>query len=208
MKVRALSAYTREAIARTVGRVEDRDLRAPTWDGTVLHVARLRVEWHVLHEVGHWLCSKPEHRGLPNYGLGQDPDGGQRTTLFLEEDIKHGRAREVLPELFELLKNDPDLLLSILKEKLSREEETAAIVTIILMRHGGLPWKMEVNRIYKRFDPEKTAALTERFWIVLEDVAGRGIDLEDPLRPFEGRTGSRQKGEARTAFEEGGPDGR
>lgn len=188
MKVKSLSPYTREAIARTLGSVEGRNRSAPTWDGSVLHIARLRVEWHVLHEVAHWICSKPEHRRLPNYGLGTDRDGGPKTQLFLEDDLKSGRADAVAKELYALVKTAPDLLLSILKEKLSREEEVAALVSIVLTRLQGGPWKMEINRVYKVHEwPERAEALAARFWDLLDEAASRGIDIEDPLRPFAGR---------------------
>jgi hypothetical protein len=166
-----------------MGRVEDKDRSSPTWDGRVLHIARLRLDWHVLHEVGHWICAKPEHRVLPNYGLGTDPDGGPSTKLFVEADLKAGRLDAIGRELLTLAKTRPDLLLDILKAKLSREEEVAALVSLILTHRAGGPWKQEMNRVYRVHEVNEVV-YAARFWEIVEDAAERDIDLEDPLRPF------------------------
>jgi hypothetical protein len=72
-----LSPFAVDAIARTHGLVEDLDFECPTWDGRVLHIARVETETNVLHEVAHWIAAERVERRMPNYGLGKDPDGGR-----------------------------------------------------------------------------------------------------------------------------------
>ena len=48
--------------------------KTPTWDGQVLQVYRIKLPWHLLHELGHFLAAPPELRHKPNFGLGSDPD--------------------------------------------------------------------------------------------------------------------------------------
>jgi hypothetical protein len=79
VKIAALSSFTRDAIARTHGPVDDRDERQPTWNGRMLFIARLTEEAHVLHEVAHWIVAEKKERLAANYGLGTDPDGGPIT---------------------------------------------------------------------------------------------------------------------------------
>ncbi|HEY2512750.1 MAG TPA: hypothetical protein VGI39_17910 [Polyangiaceae bacterium] len=184
MKLRALHAYTKAAIAATIGRVDESGKRsAPTFDGETLHIGRLKREDHVLHEIAHWLCAAPEHRALPNYGLGTDPDGGPETEYFLIDDIRNGRIpQEAGQAMRVLLETDREAFLDILKEKLSREEELASVVSIILMRLAGLNWRKEMARVFK---PERTDEKHQaRFWEFVGELARRGVDLADPIRPF------------------------
>lgn len=110
MKLADLLPFTIDAIARTHGAVEDRDELAPTWDGKVLHIARIQQEDHVLHEVAHWVVAEPEERRTPNYGLGKDPDGGPETPSTFVGGYG------------------------------SWKEEEASLVTTVLECAAGLPW--------------------------------------------------------------------
>lgn len=66
-----LSPFTLDALARTHVRVDDRlRVDVPTWDGRTLWLGNLEGEREVLHEVAHWIVSKPEDRRRANYGLG------------------------------------------------------------------------------------------------------------------------------------------
>lgn len=66
------------ATARLLGlRLDDKDRRAPTYPGDGrLCIARLKKAAHVVHEFAHFVDAIPSRRSAPNYGLGQDPDGG------------------------------------------------------------------------------------------------------------------------------------
>jgi len=66
-----------------------------TWDGEKLWVGMLDTNRpdFLLHELAHWLISS--RRNLPNYGLGQSPDGGPDTKLSLSKEkaqLEEGRA--------------------------------------------------------------------------------------------------------------------
>lgn len=181
MKVRQLSAFTRDAIARTLVHVEDRNRTAPTFDGRVLHIARIKREDHVLHEVAHWLCSKTEHRALEN-GLGTDPDDGPHTTVFHVADMQAGRVEPAVVEYMrDLVVSDPEKFRALIEGSLSYQEELASVVSIILMRRAGLPWAKEMRRVFGK-------ATEERFWGFLVELTKRGVDLVDPLAPFERKT--------------------
>lgn len=184
MKIRQLSPFTRDAIARTVVHVEDRQRQAPTFDGRVLHIARIQNEGHVLHELAHWVCSKAHHRELPNYGLGPDPDGGPFTEIFHTSDARTGRVDpEVLAYLARLVNEDAERFREIIQQSLSYQEELASVVTIVLMRRAGLPWAKEMRRVFGR--------VGERFWGLVAELAERGVDLDDPLAPHRARTEAR-----------------
>lgn len=182
MKVRQLSAFTRDAIARTLVHVEDRNRTAPTFDGRVLHIARIKREDHVLHEVAHWLCSKEEHRALENYGLGTDPDDGPQTNVFHVTDMEAGRVEPTVVEYMrDLVLHDPEKFRAVIQASLSFQEEIASVVSIILMRRAGLPWAKEMRRVFGK-------ATEERFWGFVVELTKRGVDLVDPLAPFPLRT--------------------
>lgn len=182
MKVRQLSTFTRDAIARTIVHVEDRNRTAPTFDGRVLHIARIKREDHVLHEVAHWICSKAEHRELENYGLGTDPDGGPETTIFQITDLRAGRvSADVAEWLREVSGNEPEKFRALIQASLSYQEELASVVSLILMRRSGLPWAKEMRRVFGK-------ATDERFWGFVVELTSRGVDLADPLSPFPLRT--------------------
>ena len=186
MKVRALSRYTRDAIARTLGHVEDKNRRAPTWDGKTLHVRRIAKEAHVLHEVAHWLASKPHHRALPNYGLGGDPDGGPKTKTFHLADIEAGRVDEgVALALHNLAVQAPEDLYALYKAGLNHQEELASVVTIVLLRLAGLDWESAMRDVFGDLQyPKVVSAGLNHFWSLIHELAARGVDLEDPVRPF------------------------
>lgn len=158
MKLRDLSAPVRRALALTVGRVDDRDRRAPTWDGAVLHIARIKREAHVVHEVAHWMLASEELRHRPNCGLGMDPDGGPETQLDVTRDAA------------------------------DRAEALASFLTILLLRELGLPWlrpAIEVNWFGPHgFTGDEHA---ERFWCHALILNVLGIDAVAPLAAFEAR---------------------
>lgn len=184
MKIRDLSPYTRDAIARTVVHVDDRNRHAPTFDGRVLHIARIRQEGHVLHEIAHWICChKTEHRALPNYGLGTDPDGGPETEIFHIADARAGRVEpSVMRTMAFLVADDPEAFRRLVAHSLSYQEELAAVVSVILLRRAGLPWAKEMRRIFFKQGAD------DRFWGFLKELTSRGVDLDDPLAPHRART--------------------
>lgn len=79
VNIDGLSSFTIDALAHTHGAVEEWDAISPTWDGKILHIARLPGEADVLHEIAHWIVADKDDRKKPNYACGQDPDGGPVT---------------------------------------------------------------------------------------------------------------------------------
>lgn len=198
MKRRELSAFTLRAIELTAGRAEFKDTsrNRPTWDGEMWHFGRLRHETHVLHEVAHWILSP--WRALPNYGLGADPDGGKRTLSFLlttsaREDVDAALAEIGLTEREIQGLDFEDLAAHVegcLKERLTREEELAAMLTVFLTRFAGGNW-MGVARTCSFFKLVQSEHSHLKFWMLAWEIARRGVDVHNPIP---GLTGPAREG--------------
>jgi hypothetical protein len=195
VKLKDISRYTLRAIALTHDRVDHANLVAPTWDGTTLHIGRLKNEGHVLHEVAHWIVAPPARRSLPNYGLGRDPDGGPLTlpyplasldemsSLFAEVGLStDGLAALLAPGL-----KSPaiEFLHELSDSRTNHEEALTSIVTVILMRCAGIAWAAEMHRVFGTLVSRPDGSGMTSFWAGCAELAGeRGVDLMDPLAPF------------------------
>lgn len=179
MRWRDLTPFTQDAVLRTHVRWDGSDRAdVPTWDGSVLHLGRLEKENHVLHEVAHFIATRPWHRALPNYGLMRDPDGGPSVDSFIRHDIQTGRIPPDGQRLMrDLARVAPDKLMAIIDHKMALEESLAAVVSVRLLAAGGLAWADEMRRVFGQATPEM-------FWTYVQTLAQRGVDLDDPLRPF------------------------
>lgn len=165
--------------------MEWKNERAPVWDGARWHLARVKTNEHAIHEIAHWIVATNEARALPNYGLGTDPDDGPRTEPDLLAYVSDAHDREEAARtLIELYENDPRSFLRLYEAKLAREEELAAVVTVLLLRNGGMPWAAMMRKTFMKpgVDP---AAMSNKFWGLVRDCAMRGVYLENPLGPYE-----------------------
>lgn len=182
MKPTRVRTFVHHAIAITGGVAEWRGVRAPTWDGKIWHFARLKNEADILHEIAHWIVSPAAARALPNYGLGTDPDDGPFTMQNLRPFLDAAGIGEAVRTLGRLA---PDRLLELLDEKADREEELATVVTLILLRNAGLPWADRVRRMYGRLFETGGDEAAAKFWGLVAELGKRGVDLVNPLAPFE-----------------------
>lgn len=158
MRLRELSAPVRRALNLTVRHVDDRDRRAPTWDGAVLHIARLKREAHVVHEIAHWMLASESLRALPNCGLGMDPDGGLPTPLAITPSAANSA------------------------------EQLASFLTILLLRELEMPWlKSAIDVGWLGPEGFEHEVHVERFWINAFILAALSIDAVAPLATFEAR---------------------
>jgi hypothetical protein len=195
VKLKDISRYTLRAIALTHDRVDHSNLVAPTWDGTTLHIGRLKNEEHVLHEVAHWIVAPPARRTMPNYGLGRDPDGGPLTLPYplatLEEAssllTEVGLSTEGLPKLLIGGLKSPaiEFLHELSDARTEHEESLASIVTVILMRCAGMAWASEMRRVFGKLATRPDGFGMTTFWEGCVELAGeRGVNLMNPLEPF------------------------
>ncbi len=195
--------------------MEWNDPRPPTYDGRRWHLARLTSETDILHEVAHWIVAPASARERPNYGLGTDPDGGPKVLADALSYVPEGDQAAAADVIAKYAERDPHGVIALFEAKSSREEELASVVTVILLRLAGLPWAATMRRVFgKLVDVSARARLMHhaglaniatalereaaedgaaRFWGFVTELSARGVDLSDPLRPFEEAAGLRRR---------------
>ena len=151
MNLSDLSPFTKRLLVGV--KVEDQDPEPPTWDGSMLHIRRIKWEPWILHERAHYLIATPRLRKLPNYGLGKDPDNGPWTTCV------------------------------VWNERASAAESDASLLTIVMAYRGKFDWKDVQRELNVTWDDKTSRSIRRirRKGIVLPDTLLRAIFPGEPL---------------------------
>ncbi len=105
-------------------KVDELDTNSPTWDGRVLHIARITTTGNLLHELAHFLVAAKRRQRLPNWGLGMDPDKGPRVPCVLSD------------------------------EQAQHEEVRCALLGVLLASWYGFDWRAHVVDVHVHLEPD------------------------------------------------------